>query len=438
MTRSEEAVRLTTYLRGSRDAILKQWQEYVAADPELTTASAISHAQFTDSIPALLEALEHSLRLDDGLLLARAGLEQRRSAAEHGAERWQLGYALRETVREWMHLQSSVLRLIERYELAHPGIDVRVSQHARATVAGFFGESVCESAARYARLQQDEAASRMRDLEGALREVRSLERHRALLLREAAHDLRGSIGVITQTSAVLARSDAAEPPRRDFYRAMNRAIAATQSLLEDLLDLARLEAGQDRVELASFDVAALLRELSEALRPIATERSLFLKAEGPSVMIIESDAAKIRRIVQNLVLNALQATASGGVRLVWQAAEPARGGRWTLCIQDTGPGLEAARAVPLRRALKQVTEQQHDVQVRAALAGDPSAEHSLPPTLPTEPAPPSSGKSAREGIGLSIVKRLCELLDAGLELETGAGQGTTFRLSFPPHYPHAR
>jgi signal transduction histidine kinase len=419
-------VRLAIYLRQSRAVILQEWRESVARDPELTTASAISHAQFTDSIPGVLDALEHNLQADDGMLLARAGIEQRRGAAEHGSDRWQQGYNLRETLREWIHLQRCVLSAFERYEGTEAQLDGRAMARARETLVTFFGESVGESAARYARLQQDEAASRMRDLDEAVQQFRRLERHRATMLREAAHDLRGSMGVITNASALLARSEATQQSRAESYRVIDRAISATQVLLKGLLDLARLEAGQETLELREFDAAELIRGLCDGLRPIAEERSLFLRVDGPSPFAVSGDALKLRRIVQNLVLNGLQATESGGVQVSWRDAPLAGAERWMLCIQDTGPGLAAAQAVPFRRALKQVTDQQYESQNRPAEAA---------PTLPAEPAAGEASVGPHEGIGLSIVKRLCELLDAGLELETGAEQGTTFRLSLPRRYP---
>ncbi|MEJ1962075.1 MAG: hypothetical protein WDO56_11255 [Gammaproteobacteria bacterium] len=77
------------------------------------------------------------------------------------------------------------------------------------------------------------------------------------------------------------------------------------------MSLARLEAGHDRRNLSSFDVASLMREFCDALRPLASERGLFLRCEGPEGLLVTGDSAKVRRIAQNLVLNALNITEQG-------------------------------------------------------------------------------------------------------------------------------
>jgi signal transduction histidine kinase len=76
-------------------------------------------------------------------------------------------------------------------------------------------------------------------------------------------------------------------------------------LLSDLVDLARLDAGQDQLYLDTFDAAAALRELCESLRPMAAERSLFLRTTRPVALEVQGDRVKILRVLQNLLLNAL-------------------------------------------------------------------------------------------------------------------------------------
>jgi signal transduction histidine kinase len=137
------------------------------------------------------------------------------------------------------------------------------------------------------------------------------------------------------------------------------------------------------------------------------------------------------RIAQNLMLNAFKATTKGGVRVVWEARDE----HWTLSVQDTGPGFTRGPAAPLERALKQATEESHEVESRAAAAGEPLGANAPAVTLPSQSAHRSPQALSGEGIGLSIIKRLCELLDASIELETASGEGTTFRVTFPRSYP---
>jgi signal transduction histidine kinase len=297
---------------------------------------------------------------------------------------------------------------------------------AHRALARLCGDGVIESAARYAKLQQAEAAARLRDLEQTFEQ---LERERAEGWRQAAHDLRGSVGIISNATAVLSR-DPAEPVRAHFSQVLERGVSSLHTLLSDLIDVARLEAGHERRNVAPFDAAHTLRNLCETMRSTAAEGSLFLLAQGPDSLPVAGDEAKVLRIAQNLLLNAFKATERGGVRVLWESREE----HWLLSVQDTGPGFSRGPAAPLERALKEATEESHEVETRAASAGDADGGADPAPTLPSQSRHRAAQILAGEGIGLSIVKRLCELLDASLELETAAGSGTTFRVTFPRSY----
>ena len=153
--------------------------------------------------------------------------------------------------------------------------------------------------------------------------------------------------------------------------------------------------------------------------------------------IIDGDPAKLQRIVQNLVLNALKVTERGGVKVTWEASENERRPQWALCVQDTGPGFKPGSATPLERVLQRATVEAHDVQQRNAEPSQSNSQSDSAPTLASQSTAASALAPAGEGIGLSIVKRLCEMLDASLELESPEGEGTTFRIIFPRRYPES-
>jgi signal transduction histidine kinase len=99
-----------------------------------------------------------------------------------------------------------------------------------------------------------------------------------------------------------------------------------------------------------------------------------------------------------------------------------------LCVEDTGPGFHAGPGAPIAGALEAATEESRQVE-------SPSRDEPVPGT-DAEPSPDyrPAQQERGEGIGLSIVKRLCELLDATIEMESNPGQGTTFRILFPREY----
>ena len=179
----------------------------------------------------------------------------------------------------------------------------------------------------------------------------------------------------------------------------------------------------------AFDAATLLKERVEALRGIAAEKGLFLKAEGPASLPVEGDASKVGRIAQNLLLNAVKYTQKGGVTVTWGDGQPNDAERWTLSVRDTGPGFLVGGGAPLAAALEEATQEARHIEGRTQGHSDASEPRRAQGTL----ARPLRG----EGIGLSIVKRLCEVLDATLEMESEPGVGSTMLVIFPRRYPDA-
>lgn len=421
---TEQLAALAAHLHDRREAILRIWQRAVERDPLLTTSSTLSRAQFNDHIPGVLDSFEHKLSAIGAAEQQAATREERATAAEHGLIRWQQGYDEQETMLEWGHLQLCLLDELEAYAAAHPGIDGAMVV-ARRELVLLCSRGVGESAARYMRLQRTEAAGRVAELEQALAQVAELQKQRADIWREATHDLRGSVGVISTASAVLDTEGLPDETRMRVSQMVQRGLQSLRDLLNELASLARLEAGQERREVAEFDTARVVGDLCATTDPLARERNLFLRTEGPESLRVEGDAVKVLRIAQNLVLNAIKYTERGGVKVSWSEVDAAR---WALVVQDSGPGLVTGGSAPMEKALREATD-----EVREVLAEERAAEAG-PPPRPLPSLSPHRPSTAGEGIGLSIVKRLCELLDATLELESKPGEGTTFRVVFPRRY----
>jgi signal transduction histidine kinase len=187
-----------------------------------------------------------------------------------------------------------------------------------------------------------------------------------------------------------------------------RNVTSLHHLLDDVTSLARLQAGREQRRIDLLDVGQIMQQLCEGIRPLAQQHRLFLRCDGPSGFAAEGDAVKIRRIAQNLVLNAVKFTREGGITVGWGDSEANDPKRWVLTIQDTGPGIPSDAGKPMSVAL----------------------EGKSNPGITEEAA----GSDTGEGIGLSIVKRLCDMLDASIELKSVEGVGTTFRILFPRQY----
>jgi signal transduction histidine kinase len=423
---------LAAHLTERREALIQAWEKEMADDPQLTTTLSLSVTHFRDLIPKVLESFEERLRttgFDESVLAS----EEHQRVVEHGVHRWEQGFSLHELVREWQHLQLTVQEELEHYVLAHPGLEAPAMATARRLWTELCGEGIAESVAQYSRLQQVEAEGHLVDLQQAVGQLKDLDRRRAESWHEAAHDLRGNVGLVTTTTAILADPKAPEPLRSKAIAILQSSVSSLHQLLEDLMSLARLEAGRERLVVAPFDAAALFRNLGESLQHLAHERGLFLEVEGPEPFPVEGDATKVQRIVQNLALNALRYTVEGGVRLTWKETRESDVERWLIRIEDTGPGLQFAPGAPMTRNLKEGTDLARNLEAEAP-PGDPVEPVVGSSSSPTLPEVPAAYRPPGEGIGLSIVKRLCELLEAGLEVSTEAGKGTTFQVSLPRRY----
>jgi signal transduction histidine kinase len=427
----EQLSALASELLERRDAILEAWRAAGEAAPGRNTASSLSRAQFNDHIPALLDSLAYAIQAspDEQDPLAR----QNETLNEHGLQRWQQGYQLRELIREWGYLQVSVADELERYAATHPSLEPSVMPTARRVWAQLCADGVTESATQYGRLQQSESAGHVNDLEQALSALRTLEHSRAEAWRTAAHDLRGSVTVVKGAATLLNATGEAlpEPVRVEAAEMLSKSVSSLHDMLNDLLSLARLDAGHEQLELTTFDAATLLRDFCIASQAAATDRGLFLKMDGPSALPVEGDKNKVVRILQNLLLNAVKYTQRGGVSVTWGLDKTRDTDRWTFSVKDTGPGIDETDVAPLAQEIHNATAVANDAKEAST---DRRRDIAPATTLPSASEALPNSQRPGEGVGLSIVKRLCELLDAGLELATKPGHGSTFRVILPRSY----
>lgn len=425
---------LASELLQQRDVILGSWRDVSEAALGRNIGSSLSAAQFNDHIPAVLDCLAHTLLAYPDGHHRGSGENETQLVCEHGQQRWQQGYQLLEVIREWGYLQICVADALEAYAAAHPSLEPEVMPTARREWIRMCADGIAESAAQYWRLHQAESAGHVNDLEQALAALQKIDNARAEGWRTAAHDLRGSVTAVKgATILLLADGDSALPEtvRVEVADMLGKSVSSLHEMLNDLLSLARLEAGHDQRELSTFDAAEVLRDFCTASQTAAAERGLFLKLDGPHSLPVQGDKTKILRILQNLFLNAVKYTQHGGVSVTWGLDRGRDTDRWTFSVQDTGPGIDENNAAPFAQELLTATDISND-----ANEASPDRRRELAPatTLASATGLGPLMQQPGEGVGLTIVKRLCELLDAGLELATKPGQGSTFRVILPRSY----
>jgi signal transduction histidine kinase len=419
-------VALANHLRDRREALMLEWHSAVKRDPDLNQGASLPRADLFDHIPALLRAFEERLRYTAGPV-EPAAVEP---ASAHGLQRWQQGYDLREVIRELGQLNRCVILEMDRFARAQQGLSQQSMPEAREIWMTLSSAAIEESVIQYFELQRQEAVGHVEDLERALAQIRELEQERGDLWREAAHDLRGNLGVVAHVAVGLTRHGQRDDSRENFVRILTRNVTSLHHLLNDVTSLARLQAGRETRQLEAIDVTAILTPLCEDIRPLAEQRGLYLKSAGPEGFAVDGDAVKIRRIAQNLILNAAKYTRNGGVSVTWGDSTHSDPKRWLLLIEDTGPGFHTASGLPIAAALDPAHEP--SPAAKTIVAGAPNAQKEA--SIGKSDGTRSIRGEAGEGIGLSIVKRLCEMLDATIEMESVKDRGTTFRILFPRQY----
>jgi signal transduction histidine kinase len=426
----QQLATLSDLLAARREAILLAWRAASHADPEQMTGRALTIGQFLDHIPEILDAFEFKLRSQPGGAADRAAdLGKKKEEVKHGLHRWQQGYRLKELMSECGQLQICLFDELRDIAAAHPELSHDTFVEAYRQLLHLINDTISESAVQYERMQQAEAAGRMGDLVGALADLSEIERRRATLLHQVVHDLNSDVMGVSMAATRVSRTDLIETDRVESAAFLQRAVEGLNTMLGELMDLARLEAGQEDRDILGIDIDTLITELCDSHQPFARERNLFLMTDGVKSLNIEGDAEKIRRIAKNLIGNALKYTRNGGVTVSWGEEKK----NWWLMIKDTGPGMKHESGGSMIAGLHEATASAKESDEKS-LAREGRSSQVLPSAGENSPGGGPALNPPGEGIGLSIVKRLCELLDASLEIASSAEIGTTFRVVFPRRY----
>lgn len=429
---SSDLSNLAQHLNSRRDAILTAWRSAVKKDPSLTTSDALPREDLYDHIPALLVTFSRELANPAADEVKHVSAAAHSSAAAHGLQRWQQGYDLREVTRELGKLNECMVAELQDYTAANPELSRVEVATAHRIWAALCSAGIEESVAQYFELQQQEAAGHVKDLESALQEIRLVEQQRGDLWQQAAHDLRGNLGIVANATAGLTNQRLRESSRDEFVRILMRNVTSLHHLLDDVTSLARLQAGRETRRIESLDISSIMQQLCEGIRPVAQQRRLFLRCDGPDGFAADGDAIKIRRVAQNLILNAVKYTVEGGITVRWGNSDESDAKRWELCVFDTGPGLHTKSGKPLAGALER--PDLPSLPCTTETTADASATQHAGRIQPPDEARKPRSEEPGEGIGLSIVKRLCDMLDATIELKSEPNIGTSFRILFPRRY----
>ncbi len=243
---------------------------------------------------------------------------------------------------------------------------------------------------------------RTRELQIAKDAAETANRAKNVFLASMSHELRTPLNAILGFTTLLREGGAAPEEQGKDLDIISRSGEHLLHLIDDVLDMAKIEAGRSVVESGPCDVQSLVRDLTEMMRMRAMAKNLQLLVEqSPGFpRRVRTDAAKLRQILTNLIGNAVKYTERGGIMLRLNGLPEDPSGRVLLQfeVEDTGVGIAA--------------KDQGRVFEPFVRVGDPGFQDGT-------------------GLGLAIVRQYVELMGGTIRLESEPGRGSRFRMELP-------
>jgi protein-histidine pros-kinase len=272
---------------------------------------------------------------------------------------------------------------------------VEISLSPVKTSSGMFVSSVIRDVTQRRRMEQEIIAARQA--------AERAQKANTAFLAAASHDLRQPVQALSLLNGALRRT-VKDERAREMIDSQEHSLTAMTNLLNSLLDISRLDAGVVTPEIEEFPMQRVIDRLSAEFGRQAHHKGLEFSAE-PCAVTVRSDPNLLSEIIQNLVSNAIRYTDSGSVEMVCDCA----GNMCLLEVVDTGIGIEEDQ-------LEEIFKEFHQTKT-----------------------PGSSTEGF--GLGLAIVRRLADLLEHDVAVESEPGQGSKFRVSVPivaaPQYAQA-
>jgi len=241
------------------------------------------------------------------------------------------------------------------------------------------------------------------ELEEKGRQLEAASQHKSQFLANMSHELRTPLNAIIGVTEML-REDAADLKREDEFEPLDRVLRAGRHLLaliNDILDLSKIEAGKMEVHIEEFGIAPLIDDAIKTVETLAAKNGNRLVVDcPPAIGVMQADQTRVRQALLNLLSNANKFTENGTVTV---RAEPHQeaGRDWiTIAVSDTGIGMTPAQMGKLFQDFSQADSS-------------------------------TTRKYGGTGLGLAISRRFCQLMDGDITVESVLGRGSTFTIRLP-------
>ncbi len=256
-----------------------------------------------------------------------------------------------------------------------------------------------EELVRYKVHLEETVQQRTEELRQARDAAESANKAKSLFLANMSHELRTPLNAILGLSQLMRQDTNLSPPQHETLEIINRSGEHLLKLINDVLEIAKIEAGRLKLETATFDLHAMAREVADMMRLRAQQKGLRLELDQSSQFprYIKGDEARLRQILVNLLGNAVKFTAEGGITLRL-GVKPEDRQHLTIEVEDTGPGISKADQQRLFNPFVQLT---------------------------------TGEAQGGTGLGLSIVRQFVELMKGRVHVESTPGKGSLFRVELP-------
>ena len=237
------------------------------------------------------------------------------------------------------------------------------------------------------------------EIQDKSRQLEVASQHKSQFLANMSHELRTPLNAILGYTELIADGIYGEPSEK-MLTVLKRLESNGKHLLgliNDVLDLSKIEAGQLVLELSDYSLEDIAQTVRSTLEPLATDKKLAFKVEvAPKLPAGHGDGRRLTQVLINLVGNAIKFTDAGEVVIKAQAND----GSFHLSVRDTGPGISATDQAKLFQEFQQ-------------------ADNAI------------TRKKGGTGLGLAISKRIVEMHGGKIWVESQVGQGSTFSLTVP-------
>ncbi len=275
-----------------------------------------------------------------------------------------------------------------------------------------------EEKARLLEIQKGEVEGKNREvsvaktaLEEKAEQLSLTSRYKSQFLANMSHELRTPLNSLLILSKLLIENPEGNlsTRQREFARTINAAGTDLLSLINDILDLSKIESGTVTLDLGAVALADTVAQMERTFRQVADERGLaFTVAVDPALpAALHTDSKRLQQVLRNLLANAFKFTEAGGVTLrLGPSGEAAGPGFVAFAVTDTGVGIPADKQRIIFEAFQQADGT-------------------------------TSRKYGGTGLGLAISREIARLLGGEITVSSRAGAGSTFTLLLPAEAPAA-